>query len=164
MKRNRTILILGVAIASIWVTGTYLQETRADTGITAKYNTALSFQNADTASAHVKILYYPEGTSVPVAYAVPGVLAPNAAKYVTAATVGATQPRDSWVVVSDQHIVSTLGQVAQPAVSPPSVKIIPVSNGFSNATVWDTVPTSVLLPTVLKNKFSTTSKFRLSRL
>lgn len=57
----------------------------------------------------------------------------------------------SAVLSANQPIVATLVQIPQPGSSP--VKNRPLSNGFNSAS------SSVLLATVLKNKFNTTSVF-----
>lgn len=111
--------------------------------------TSVTYQNVSNANAEVIFNFYAEnsGTATPVTVQL------NANAGASLFIGGVNQLPDNFsgsaVVSSNQPIVATLVQIPQST----SVKNRPLSNGFS------TTSSEVLIATVLKNQFATTTKF-----
>jgi len=113
------------------------------------FTTSITYQNVGTADANVVILFYPEANGTPITITRPA-LRPLAGTsvYVGSLTELSAGFKGSAVINSDQPLVATLVQVAS---STSSVKVRPLSNGFT------TGGAEVGVPTVLKNTFNTNS-------
>ena len=111
----------------------------------------IHYQNIGTSEATIEITIYDENgvvaTHTPVS-----TLAPNAATALYAGTISGIPSgfKGSAVISSDQPLASTVAQAGSGQVLNQ-----PLSNGFSSS---ETAP-SVLIPTVLKNKFFFNSVF-----
>lgn len=149
MRRHQWVLLLTVVmlLASVGLAA-------AETGYETKFASAITYQNVSSSAAHVVFSFYNEksGTAITVERD----LAANAgASLAVAGLTGAEAlPANfmgSAVLSSDQAVVATLVQIPQPTTS--TVKNRPLSNGFSAGSA------QVLLASVLKNQFSTSSKF-----
>ena len=119
------------------------------------FATSITYLNVGTAKAQVQFNFYNETTASAVQ--VNREIEANAGSslFVGGLTGAETLPsgfKGSAVLSANQPIVATLVQIAQPSATS-LVKNRPLSNGFSSAS--DTV----LLATVLKNKFNFTSVF-----
>ena len=158
MKRK-----LGTAVASAAVAlGLLLpagsaSAQNATTGYTTRFSTAITYQNiaaAGTPAANIRIQLYADGSDTPINVNL-NPLNAGAGTSVAIGDLSATGLTDGFqggaVMSSDQPIVATMVQV------PVRSNVInrPLSNGFSP----DAGASSVLLATVLKNKFNYTSKF-----
>lgn len=119
-------------------------------GYGTTFTTSVTYMNVGTASAAISVDFYAEGaTSVTKNYPVTDLPA-GAATSLSIGSVFTTAFKGSAVMSSSQPLVATLVQV--PAATS-SVKNRPMSSGFSGGS------TSVLIPTVLKNKFNTHTIF-----
>lgn len=116
--------------------------------------TSVTYQNVGTAEATVSFKFYNQknGTPIDISRTLPAGAGDSL-------FVGQLQPTDpqlpegflgSAVLSSNQPIVATAVQIASTSTT---VKNRPLSNGFSSGA------STVLLATVLKNKFNTTSTF-----
>lgn len=119
---------------------------------TTPFVTAITYQNVGTGQAAVQFQFYNQksGTAISVQRS----LNAGASDSLFVGNLTGTEALPSnflgsAVLGSNQPIVATLVQIPQST----TVKNRPLSNGFSNATP------NILLATVLKNQFSTTSKF-----
>lgn len=111
--------------------------------------TSVTYQNISNAQANVIFYFYAEGSGT--ATQVPVTLNANAGASLFIGGVNQLPANfsGSAVVSSNQPIVATLVQIPQST----TVRNRPVSNGFSSAS------STVTLATVLKNSFSTSTKF-----
>jgi hypothetical protein len=100
----------------------------------------------------VVVNYYPEGSSSPVTANLPA-LPPNASSSIFAGNVAGLPSgfKGSAVLSSDQPVAATMVQISTGAGT--LVKNRPLANGSSAGT------SNVLLATVLKNRFDSTSRF-----
>ena len=144
--RNRIALLLAVVLLLVAVVPAF-----AETGYESKFATAITYQNVTSSPAHVVFSFYNEkdGNAVTVERDLPA----NAGSSLSLSGLNGlpTEFMGSAVLSSDQTIVATLVQIPQPTTS--TVRNRPLSNGFA------TGASQVLLATVLKNQFNTTSKF-----
>ena len=113
--------------------------------------TSITYQNVGTASTTVEFKFY-QGSDQPKTVSRP--IAAGAGSSLSVGSLTGNEALASGflgaaVMSSSQPIVATLVQVPQST----TVKNRPLSNGFSTTT------SKVLLATVLKNQFSTSSKF-----
>jgi hypothetical protein len=114
--------------------------------------TAITYQNVGTGQATVQFQFYNQKSATPIN--VSRTLNANAGDSLFVGNLTGTEALPSnflgsAVLGSNQPIVATLVQVPQST----TVRNRPLSNGFSSATP------NVLLATVLKNQFNTTSRF-----
>lgn len=114
--------------------------------------TAVTYQNVGTADANVSFNFYNQtsGTAIPVSRTLPQ--GAGDSLFVGGLTGGEALPEGflgSAVLSSDQPVVATAVQIPQSD----TVKNRPLSNGFSSGS------STVLLATVLKNKFNTSTTF-----
>ncbi len=116
-----------------------------------KFTTSVTYQNVGDADATVSISFYPEGDGTPIVITRP-VLAAGASTsiYVGGISELGTSFNGSAIMSSDVPLVATMVQIADAASG---VKNRPLSNGFSEGANF------VLIPTILKNTFNTTSQF-----
>lgn len=126
----------------------------AQTGYGVAFSSSVTYQNVSDQSAQVIFSFYNEksGTAINVERTLPARAGSSLA--VASLTGSEALPvgfKGSAVMSSDQPIVATLVQIPQPTSG--AVKNRPLSNGFSAGSP------QVLLATVLKNQFSTTSRF-----
>jgi hypothetical protein len=149
MGRSRMVLLLSVLLllASAGLVS-------AETGYETPFATSITYQNVSSSPAHVVFSFYSEktATSIDVARDLPA----NAGASLSVASLTGSEalPANflgSAVLSSDQPVVATLVQIPQPSTS--TVKNRPLSNGFAQGSP------QVLLATVLKNQFNTTSRF-----
>jgi hypothetical protein len=126
----------------------------AETGYETKFASAITYQNVSNAPAHVVFSFYNEKSAS--AHTVERDLAANAGSSLALGSLSGAEAlpvgfMGSAVLSSDQSIVATLVQIPQPTTS--TVRNRPLSNGFSAGAP------QVLLASVLKNQFNTSSKF-----
>ena len=116
-----------------------------------QFVTSITYQNVGTGPATITVDFYAEGNAAPITIT----LDPLAKGAGTSLFIGGVSQvsagfRGSAVMSSDQPLVATLVQLP-PGTS--SVKNRPLSNGFSGGAPF------VMIPTVLKNVFGSTSVF-----
>ena len=111
--------------------------------------TSVTYQNVSNATANVTFNFYAEGSSTPIQVQQTLPANAGASLFIGSLAQIPTNFSGSAVLSSDQPIVATLVQIPQST----TVKNRPLSNGFSSAS------SNVLVATVLKNKFNTTTKF-----
>lgn len=149
MKRLRLVLLL--AIFALLVVGGVAY---AQIAYNAAFTTSVTYQNVGDADASVLFQFYAEnsGTPIDVNRTIPA----GAAASLFVGSLNEISPgfSGSAVMSSDQPIVATLVQISSDTL----VKNRPLSNGFSGGT------DEVLLPTVLKNQFDTTSRFSIQNI
>jgi len=126
----------------------------AQTGYETPFTSAITYQNVSNSTANVVFSFYNEksATAINVSRQLPA----NAGSSLGVGSLTGDEAlpanfKGSAVMSSDQPIVATLVQIPQPTTG--VVKNRPLSNGFSQGSP------AVLLATVLKNQFSTTSRF-----
>lgn len=144
MKHLRLILLSSI-FALLVVSGVAY----AQIAYTASFTTSITYQNVGDADASVLFQFYPENTGTPIE--VNRTLPANAGSSLFVGSLAEIDPgfNGSAVMSSDQPIVATLVQISSDSL----VRNRGLSNGFSAGS------SSVLLPTVLKNQFATTSRF-----
>ncbi len=149
MRRLQKVFVLGVVLL-LMSAGVV----SAQTGYETAFTSAITYQNVSNQTANVVFSFYNEksGTAITVSRQ----LAANAGASLSVGGLTGSEAlpagfKGSAVISSDQPIVATLVQLPQPITSP--VKNRPLSNGFSQGSP------AVLLATVLKNQFNTTSRF-----
>jgi hypothetical protein len=158
VKRTLGTLVASVAIAlGLLLPGNSASAQTATTGYATKFTTAITYQNIaapGTQPATIRLQLYADGST----QAITVNLNPLAAGAGTSVAIGDLQAtglnagfQGGAVMSSDQPIVATMVQV------PVNSAVInrPLSNGFSPSEGSATV----LLATILKNKFNYTSKF-----
>jgi hypothetical protein len=127
--------------------------------VSTPFATSITYQNVGNAQAQVQFTFYNElGTQTPVVVNRDIAAGAGSSLFVGGLTGTEQLPsgfQGSAVLSANQPIVATLVQIAQPSSGPnaSAVKNRPLSNGFN------TSASSVLLATVLKNTFNTTSVF-----
>ncbi len=117
-----------------------------------QFTTSITYQNVDTEpTTALQILFYAAGSGTPIAIPRPN-LNPGAGTSLFVGSLSEIQPgfQGSAVIQSDKRLVATLVQLPQ---NSPTVKNRPLSNGM------DAGSANVLLATVLKNQFSSTTRF-----
>jgi hypothetical protein len=144
MKRIRLAFILVVVLVLVTAVSAF-----AGTAYNAAFTTSITYQNVGSADANVVFNFYPETDGTPISISRTLPQDAGASLYVGGLTEIAAGFNGSAVMSSDQPVVATMVQIA----SDPDVKNRPLSNGFS------TGDSEVLLATVLKNQFNTTSRF-----
>jgi hypothetical protein len=149
MRQPRIVLLLTALLLLVSV-----GLVSAETGYETPFATSITYQNVSNSSAHVVFSFYNEktATSIDVTRDLPA----NAGASLSVASLTGSEAlpanfRGSAVLSSDQSVVATLVQIPQPSTS--TVKNRPLSNGFAQGSP------QVLLATVLKNQFNTTSRF-----
>jgi hypothetical protein len=144
--RHRLVIVLAVLLLLMAVV-----PASADTGYGTKFSTAITYQNVSNSPAKVVFSFYNEKSAT--AITVERDLPANAGSSLSLSGLNGLPAEfmGSAVVSSDQTIVATLVQIPQPPNG--VVRNRPLSNGFSQGAP------QVLLATVLKNQFNTTSKF-----
>ena len=118
------------------------------------FATSITYQNVGSGQANVQFQFYNEKSATPVTVSRQIAAGAGSSLFVGGLSGNEALPpafKGSAVMSADQPVVATLVQIAQPSSSP--VKNRPLSNGFSSAS------STVLLATVLKNKFNTTTVF-----
>jgi hypothetical protein len=150
MQRNKIAALLG-ALMMLATSGV----ASAQIAYGTPFATSITYQNVSTSSATVQFQFYNEKTAsaVTVSRTIPA----GAGSSLAVGGLSGNEQlpsafKGSAVMSADQRVVATLVQIAQPAGVNP-VKNRPLSNGFSDA------ESKVLLATVLKNKFNTTTVF-----
>jgi len=126
----------------------------AQTGYQTPFSTSITYQNVSDTSAHVVFSFYNEKTATPIVVERDLPAHAGSSLSIISLTGSEALPANfngSAILSSEQPIVTTLVQIPQPTTG--VVKNRPLSNGFAQGSP------QVLLATVLKNKFNTTSKF-----
>lgn len=143
--RRLKLAIFFVTVALLAIVGSSYAQIAAN----AAFTTSITYQNVGTDTATINFAFYPENNGTPIN--VPRTLAAGAGSSIFVGSLTEILPgfSGSAVLSSDQPIVATLVQVS----SDPLVKNRPLSNGFESGS------SEVLFATVLKNQFSTTSRF-----
>jgi len=114
--------------------------------------TSITYQNVGSGPATIQFQFYNERSGTPINVTRTLNAGASDSMFVGGLTGSEALPSNflgSAVLGSNQPIVATLVQIPQSS----TVRNRPLSNGFSTAT------SNVLLATVLKNQFNTTSKF-----
>jgi hypothetical protein len=147
-KLKAGLLASALTISSLGLSSVHAQTT----AFTTKFTTSITYQNVGTGAATINLDFYNENGSTTAAAISLGTLPQNAA---TALFVGSVSSLNagftgSGVLSSDQPLVATLVQLPE---STSTTKNRPLSNGFSSGSG------TVLIGTVLKNQFGSTSKF-----
>lgn len=134
------VLVLAVAVSSAAAQGAY----------SASLSSAITYQNVGDGPANIVFSFYAEDSATPIT--VERTLAQGAGSslFVGGLNEISSGFSGSAVASSDQPIVATMVQIFD---SGSGVKNRPLSNGF------DSGSNQVLLATVLKNRFSTTTVF-----
>lgn len=116
----------------------------------ASYTTSITYQNVGTETAVINFSFYNEANGTSIDYAVADLVAgAGSSLYVGNVGTIASGFSGSAVMSSNVPVVATMVQIS----SDGDVKNRPLSNGFSEGS------TKVLLATVLKNTFNTSSRF-----
>lgn len=149
MRRLRTALVLSVVLLLVTV-----GLAAAQTGYQTQFSTAITYQNVSSSAAQVTFSFYNEKTATAVV--VTRDLPANAGSSLAVGSLTGSEalPANflgSAILSANQPVVATLVQIPQPTTG--VVKNRPLSNGFSSGSP------QVLLATVLKNQFNTSSKF-----
>ncbi|MDX1689030.1 MAG: hypothetical protein R3248_13695 [Candidatus Promineifilaceae bacterium] len=144
MKRFAFVLLVVSALLVLAV-----GSVSADTAYNASFTTSVTYQNVGDAEAAIVFEFYPENSGTPVQIDTTLAAGAGASIYVGNVNELPDGFSGSAVMSSDQPVLATLVQIS----SDPDVKNRPVSNGFEAGA------SEVLLATVLKNQFSTTSVF-----
>lgn len=149
MRRVREVLLLSLVL--LLVSASLVA---AQTGYETAFSSSITYQNVSNSTAHIVFSFYNEktATSIDVSRDLPA----NAGSSLSVGSLTGAEAlpagfKGSAVMSSDQPVVATLVQIPQPTTG--AVKNRPLSNGFAQGSP------QVLLATVLKNQFSTTSKF-----
>jgi hypothetical protein len=145
MKRSKLVILLAfVLILATTVT------VFAGSAYDAQFVTSITYQNVSTSDATLNFTFYAENSGTPIS--IPKTLPAGAGSSLYVGGLDAIDPgfNGSAVLSSDQPVVATMVQIPQ---NDANVKNRPLSNGF------DAGNSEVLLATVLKNQFSTTSVF-----
>jgi hypothetical protein len=147
MKLRKLAAFLFACLFALLSTGAV----RAQTAYQTAFTTSITYSNVGAGAASITITYYSEssGAGIPVTMASLPAGASSSVSVGTVSAVGSSF-KGAAVLSSDQPIVATLVQV--PAGTSP-VKNRPLSNGFQSGA------SRVLLATVLKAKFNTTTVF-----
>ncbi len=149
MRRHQMVVLLAVMmlLASVGLVS-------AQTGYEVPFATSITYQNVSSSQAHVIFSFYNQktATSINVERDLPA----NAGSSLSVAGLTGAEalPANflgSAVLSSDFPVVATLVQIPQPSTG--AVKNRPLSNGFAQGAP------QVLLATVLKNQFNTSSRF-----
>lgn len=144
MKRFAFVLLVVSALLVLAV-----GSVSADTAYNASFTTSVTYQNVGDAEAAIVFEFYPENSGTPVQIDTTLAAGAGASIYVGNVNELPDGFSGSAVMSSDQPVLATLVQIS----SDPDVKNRPVSNGFEAGA------SEVLLATVLKNQFATTSVF-----
>lgn len=142
-----------VLLALILVMATVGFAAAQDPAYNTQFITSITFQNVGTEAANVVFNFYPEASDQePIVVQRPLAAGAGSSLFVGGLQGDEALPTNflgSAVMSANQPVVATLVQLPQST----TVKNRPLSNGFSNVT------SKVLLATVLKNRFGTTSRF-----
>lgn len=144
MKKFKFVLVLVAALALLASTSVF-----AGTAYNASFTTSITYQNVGTGSADVVFTFYDEnsGTGIDVNRT----LAAGGGASLAVGTLAEVGSgfNGSVVLSANEPVVATMVQVS----ADPDVKNRPLSNGFTSGS------SSVLLASVLKAQFNTTSRF-----
>ncbi len=148
LKRSPISMIMAMIMVLASISLVSAQQPAYNTSFT----TAITYQNVGTGDAHVSFSFFNEKSAS--ATTVTRTLPKGAGSSLNLSGLTGSEalPANflgSAVLASDQAVVATMVQLPNST----TVKNRPLSNGFSSVT------SNVLLATVLKNKFNTTSKF-----
>lgn len=122
----------------------------AGTAYDAAYTTSITYQNVSDSTATIQFSFYNEATGTAINHTVdPLPAGAGSSLFVGSLSSISAGFSGSAVMSSDQPVAATLVQVS----SDGDVKNRPLSNGFSQGS------STVLLASLLKNQFSTTSQF-----
>jgi hypothetical protein len=144
-------LYLAVLLALLMLLALVSMVSAQQVGSNTSFITSITFMNVGTADTTVQFQFYSQ-KAITVVASVNAQINRGASSSVFVGDVNIPSGfLGSAVMSSDQPIVVTVVQVPQPTNG--TVKNRPISNGFSDAT------SNLLLATVLKNSFSTVSRF-----
>jgi hypothetical protein len=144
MKRIKIVILTSLVLALVTAMTAF-----AGTAYNASFTTSITYQNVSENDATVAFNFYPQNDGTPIT--VNRNLPAGAGASLFVGSLNEISPgfNGSVVMASDQPVVATMVQIA----SDPDVRNRPLSNGFSAGS------SEVLLATVLKNQFNTTSRF-----
>ena len=145
---------LGVTAAAVAAAGAALatvSPANAQIAYTTNFTTSITYQNVGAGPATISLQFYPENSGTAIRFNVP-VLAQGAGTSIFLGNVSGVSAgfTGSAVMSADQPVVATMVQVP-PAGN--AVRNRPIANGFSSGS------SKVLIATVLKNKFNSSTKF-----
>lgn len=149
MRRHRIVLLL---TALLLLASASLAS--AQTGYEVSFASSITYQNVSNTPTQVTFTFYNEKSSSPIT--VVRDLPANAGASLSVASLSGSEAlpanfMGSAIMSSEVPVVATLVQIPQPTSG--AVKNRPLSNGFSQGAP------QVLLASVLKNQFNTSSKF-----
>jgi hypothetical protein len=121
----------------------------AQIGYSTPFITSITFQNVGTADATVQFNFYNEKSASPITVSRPLPTGAGSSLFVGSLSELPANFSGSAVLSSDQPIVATVVQLPQST----TVLNRPLSNGFSSG------DSQVLIATVLKNQFNSTTRF-----
>jgi hypothetical protein len=144
MKLSRLVLLI-VLVLLVTTTVTV----SAGSAYNSAFTTSITYQNVGNGLATIVFMFYPEndGTGIPINRTL--AQGGGSSIYIGSLTEISSPFNGSVVMSSDQPVVATMVQIASDA----AVKNRPLSNGFSSGSP------DVLLATVLKNTFGSSSRF-----
>lgn len=148
MKKSKLIPLLAASAIAMGSLGI----ARADTAYTASFTTSITYQNIGSGTATVVVTFYAENSGTAInggSYT----LAPGASSSLFAGNVAGLPAgfRGSAVLSSNEPIAATMVQISTGTGT--LVRNRPLSNGLAEGA------NNVLLATVLRNRFDTTSRF-----
>jgi len=143
---RRIFLLLVFALIAVFA---FASSASAQIAYNTSFTTSITYQNVGTGPASIVFNFYPENDGT--AISVPATLPANAGGSLYVGNVDQVSAgfNGSVVLSSDQPVVATMVQIS----SDSAIKNRPLSNGFSSGS------SEVLLATVLKNQFNSTTRF-----
>lgn len=138
-------LILLLAIAGFGM----VSSVSAGSAYLASFTTSVTYQNLSSDSASIVFEFFPENSSTSVTHDVTVAGNAGGSLYVGNVTSISSGFNGSAIMSSNKPIIATMVQISSDA----DVKNRPLSNGFSSGS------SEILLASVLKNQFNTTSRF-----
>lgn len=144
MKRIKVVILASLVLALVTAMTAF-----ASTAYNASFTTSITYQNVSENDASVAFSFYPQNNGTPITVNRDLPAGAGASLFIGNLDDVADGFIGSAVMSSDQPVVATMVQIA----SDSNVRNRPLSNAFSSGS------SEVLLATVLKNQFNTTSRF-----
>lgn len=147
MKQIKLTLLLAIVLVLAVAVGSASAQGNA---YSASLSSSITYQNVGDATANIVFSFYSENSATPITVDRQLAKGAGASLFVGSLTEISSGFSGSAVASSDQPIVATMVQIFD---SGSGVKNRPLSNGFAGGS------SEVLLATVLKNRFNTTTVF-----
>lgn len=144
MNKVKIALLMGALLAMVVATSAF-----AGTAYEAAFTTSITYQNVSTETANIVFAFQNENTGTQIAVSRDLNAGGGASLFVGGLDNINAGFKGSVVMSSNQPVVATMVQVSADT----AVRNRPLSNGFSSGA------SEVLLASVLKNQFNTTSRF-----